>query len=193
MQNETVYTNAPLNRFSLGIIAGGMLNPSGDDRVKLSDEGKVGRSIEWGSQYRRAVHPPVEVLYWGGFAVARRATSEEEIRRAGRKSGFWCRDVPDHEANPANIVRPTPRLKGFDTIGVSPTFNVGYAAMIVDKTATLLNTIGGAPHWARTCDLRLRKLALYPTVDENRIHKRFPRWLGRRRSGSRSCYTIIAM
>jgi hypothetical protein len=41
LQNETGYTNAPLNRFGLGLIAGGLFNTTGDARVKLADDGKV--------------------------------------------------------------------------------------------------------------------------------------------------------
>ncbi|HVE70645.1 MAG TPA: hypothetical protein VNI54_04690 [Thermoanaerobaculia bacterium] len=116
MENNTVYTNSPLNRFSLGLVAGGIFNPSGDDRVKLSDEGKVvadplSGAISVAALY---IHP---MPYLSGTA---RPSQAERVR-------FMV----------GYVATPEPGL----AVGVAYqlfrglTMNVGYAGMLVDRLA----------------------------------------------------------
>ncbi len=117
LQNETAYTNAPLNRFSLGLIAGGLFNTTGDARVKLADDGKVKADPLSGSV-------SVAALYIHPMPFLSGTATPSQAERFAFFVGY--------------VATPEPGL----ALGIGYklfrglTINVGYAGMLVDTPAS---------------------------------------------------------
>jgi hypothetical protein len=117
LQNETTYTNAPLNRFSLGLTAGGLFNTTGDARVKLTDDGKVKADPLSGAV-------SVAALYIHPMPFLSGTATPSQAERFAFFIGY--------------VVTPEPGLAlglGYKLFR-GLTINVGYTGMLVDTPAS---------------------------------------------------------
>lgn len=124
-EGETTYTNAPPNRWSVGLVAGGLFNAGGDDRVKLADDGVVRIDPVTGSVTMAALyfHPNP---YLSGTA------SQTVAERFRVMFGYVASPEPGLAVGLAYQL-----FRGL-------TLNVGYAGLLVDTPADDV-MIGTAP------------------------------------------------
>jgi hypothetical protein len=116
MENETVYANAPLNRLSLGVIAAGIFNATGDARVKM-DDGKVVADPLSGAM-------SVATLYIHPQPFLSNTVEPSVAERLRFLVGYVATSEPGLAVGTGVLL-----FRGL-------TFNAGYAAMLVDERAS---------------------------------------------------------